>query len=76
MTSPGPRKALAESREPWSIRFCPSERQAITLAARQRGLDPSTFAHDLCLMGLMLVSTPSLMEAFIRHTATLVVTGP
>lgn len=63
--------ASAESKEGWVIRFAPCERAAITQAAMQRGLAPSTFAHDLSLMGLTLVSSPVLMESYIRETAVL-----
>lgn len=67
------RKPLAslQSKEVWSIRFAACEREAITAAAQQRGLDPSTFAHDLSLMGLNLLSSPVLMESYIRETAVL-----
>ena len=63
--------AHAESREPWTIRFAACERAAITEAAHHRGLDPSSFARDLSLMGLQLISHPVLMEAYVRETAVL-----
>ena len=62
---------MMESREPRSIRFCASEWAAIVEASRQRGIEPSTLARDLCLMGLTITQTPALMEAYVRGLAVL-----
>ena len=69
----GSRKPLAamESREPRSIRFSPAEWAAVTHAARARGTEPSALVRDLTMMALMIVSTPSLMEAHIRALTVL-----
>ncbi len=61
--------AVAQSRDPKSIRFCPAEWAAIAEAALLRGLEPSAFARDLCLMGLQVIETPALMEAYVRGLA-------
>lgn len=58
--------AAMESRDPKSIRFNPTEWAALTEAARQRGIEPSSFVRDLSMMALMIVSTPGLMEAHLR----------
>ena len=63
--------AHAESRDPKSIRFCPAEWSAITLAAQARGIEPSAFARDLSLMALMIVETPALMEAHLKTLSVL-----
>ena len=63
--------AHAESRDPKSVRYSPSEWAAIVEAARARGLEPSAFARDLSMMALMIVSTPALMEAHMRTVAVL-----
>jgi len=72
-TPPLDRKPLAamQSLQGWTIRYAPCERAAITDAARARGFDPSSYARDLSLMGLTLVESPTLMEAYIRETAVL-----
>jgi hypothetical protein len=62
--------AHAESRDPKSIRYCPAEWDAITLAAHARGIEPSAFARDLSLMALM-VETPALMEAHLKTLSVL-----
>lgn len=63
--------AASEAKEVWSIRFAPCERTTITDAAISRGLAPSEFAHDLCLIGLNVISSPTLMESYVRETAVL-----
>ena len=63
--------AHAESRDPKSVRYSPSEWAAIVEAARARGLEPSAFARDLSMMALMIVSTPMLMEAHMRTLTVL-----
>lgn len=67
------RKPLAsmESKEPWTIRYAPCERAAITHAALARGIDPSAFAREVSLIGLNVISTPDLMEAYLRTSAVL-----
>lgn len=67
------RKPLAsmESKEPWTIRFSPCERAAITEAAIARGLDPSAFAREVSLIGLNVICTPDLIEAYLRTSAVL-----
>ena len=67
------RKPLAtmESKEPWTIRYAPCERAAITHAAIARGLEPSAFAREVSLIGLNVISTPDLMEAYLRTSAVL-----
>jgi hypothetical protein len=60
-----------ESREPRSIRFAPAEWRAITDAATHRGTEPSALVRDLCMMALMIVSTPALMEAHLRAMAVI-----
>ena len=63
--------AHAESRDPKSVRYSPSEWAAIVEAAKLRGLEPSALARDLSPMGLMIVSTPALMEAHMRTLTVL-----
>lgn len=67
------RKPLAsmEARDPRSIRFCASEWNAVTEAARARGIEPAAFARDLCLMALMIVQSPTLMEAHLRSLSVI-----
>lgn len=60
-----------EARDPYSVRFAAGEWDAITTAARARGLTPRAFARDLCLMGLMIVSSPVLMEGHLQTLAVL-----
>jgi len=66
-----PPQMMMESREPRSIRFGPAEWAAITEAARARGTEPSALVRDLCMMALMIVSHPTLMEAHIKASAVL-----
>lgn len=63
-----PQKVL-ESRDPKSVRYTPTEWAAITEAARLRDADPAAFARDLSLMGLQVIETPALMEAYVKHLA-------
>lgn len=72
------RKPLAsmERRDPRSIRFCESEWNAIGLAARARGVEPAAFARDLCLMALMIVQSPALMEGHLRMLAVIRAESP
>jgi hypothetical protein len=60
-----------ESRDPRSIRFCASEWHAVTDAARARGMEPAAFARDLCLMALMIVQSPVLMEGHLRNLSVI-----
>ena len=62
------RKPLSsmEARDPHSLRFSAGEWSAIVTAARARGLEPAAFGRDLCLMALMIVESPVLMEAHLK----------
>ena len=52
-----------ESRDPHSIRFSPTEWQAITDAARLRGLEPAVFVRRLTIYALSVVSAQAAAEA-------------
>jgi len=69
--NPNPRKESVkmESREPWSIRFTPSERAAITAAATAKGVEPSRFARILALTGLRMHQAQAYVEEHTRATA-------
>lgn len=62
----GDRKPTAppmESREPKSIRFTPTEWEALADGARQRGLEPAVFARMLTMYALIIVQAPTFAEA-------------
>jgi hypothetical protein len=61
--------AAAESRDPHSIRYSPSEWEVFRVAARLRDQDPSVLVRECSLMGLMMLDTPALMEAYLKHLA-------
>ena len=60
-----------EARDPHSLRFCASEWNAIVVAAQARGLEPSAFARDCCMMGLMICESRVLMEAHLKTLSVL-----
>lgn len=60
--------AFAESRDAKSIRYSPSEWAVFVEQARVRDTDPSTLARECSLIGINVLSTPALMEAFVRHS--------
>ena len=55
--------APMESREPKSIRFTPTEWDALRDAAGRRGLEPAVFARMLAMYALSIVQAPTLAEA-------------
>jgi len=55
--------AAAESREPKSIRFTPSEWEEIATEARRRSLEPAVFVRMLALFALEDVTRSSRVEA-------------
>ena len=61
--------AVAESRDAHSIRYAPSEWAAFVEAAMLRDEEPSKFVRDCSLMGLMVLESPFLMEAYLKHLA-------
>ena len=58
-----PGAKIMQSREPKSIRFSPDEYEAITVAARRRGLEPAVFVRMLTMYGLSIAEAPTLAEA-------------
>lgn len=52
-----------ESRQARSIRFTPTEWEAICQAARARALEPSVFVRVLAMYALSIVQAPTLAEA-------------
>lgn len=52
-----------ESREPKSIRFTPTEWDAIRDAAARRSLEPAVFARLLTMYALSIVQATTLAEA-------------
>jgi hypothetical protein len=52
-----------ESRDPKSIRFTPTEWDAVSGAARRRGFEPAVFARMLTMYGLSIAEAPTLAEA-------------
>ena len=58
--------AFAESRDAKSIRYSPSEWQMFMESARARDTDPSTLARECSLIGINVLCTPALMEAYVR----------
>lgn len=59
------RRPLApmQSREPKSIRFTPVEWEALSAAARTRGLEPAVFVRMLTMYALTITQAPTLAEA-------------
>ncbi len=58
-----------ESREPRSIRYTPTEWEAITAAALARGLEPSRFARILSMTGLRVLDALEALEGYSRVSA-------
>lgn len=58
--------AAMESKDSHNIRFTESSWMLIEQTARERGLEPSAWARDLCLMMLTIVMDPELMEAHVK----------
>lgn len=58
--------AFAESRDAKSIRYSASEWRVFTEAALLRDVDPSTLVRECSLIGLNVLSTRTLMEAYVR----------
>lgn len=65
------RKPLApmESRDPHSIRFTPSEWEAICDAARERALEPAVFVRLLAMYALEDVTRATRVPASLGVTA-------
>lgn len=58
-----------ETREPWSFRFTPTERERITVADRQRGgNEPTVFGRKCTMLGLTLVEQWEALEDSLRTT--------
>lgn len=55
-----------ESREPRSIRYTPAEWRLFTEAALLRDVEPSALVRECSLIGLTVLTTRALMEAYIR----------
>lgn len=58
--------AFAASRDAKSIRYAVAEWQVFVDAAVARDVDPSTLARECSLIGINVLSNPSLMEAYVR----------
>ena len=58
--------AFAESRDAKSIRYAPAEWQVFVEAALLRDVEPSTLVRECSLIGLNVLSTRTLMEAYVR----------
>ena len=63
-----PRKPLAkvegpQSMEPHSIRFLDADWQALSEAARSRGLEPAVFVRMCALYGMQIICAPAIREA-------------
>lgn len=58
--------AFATSREAKSIRYAPAEWQVFVDAAVPRDVEPSTLVRECSLIGLTVLCTPALMEAYVR----------
>jgi len=58
--------AFAASRDAKSIRYAPAEWRVFVEAALLRDVEPSTLARECSLIGLNVLSTPALMEAYVR----------
>ena len=58
--------AFAESRDAKSIRYSASEWRVFTEAALLRDVEPSTLVRECSLIGLNVLSTRTLMEAYVR----------
>ena len=55
-----------EARDPHSLRFTGGEWNALVVAAQMRGVEPSAFARDCCMLGLMICESRVLMEAHLK----------
>ena len=58
--------AFAESRDAKSIRYAPGEWRMFVEAGLLRDVEPSTLARECSLIGINVLSTPALMEAYVR----------
>jgi hypothetical protein len=58
--------AFAASRDAKSIRYAAAEWQVFVDAAVLRDVDPSTLARECSLIGINVLSSPTLMEAYVR----------
>ncbi len=58
-----------EAREARSVRFCPSDWDRLTAAARVRGVEVSVLVRDCCLLGLSLLLDPTLLEEHVKATS-------
>jgi hypothetical protein len=61
---------VMESRSPRSIRYSDPEWQPFVESGLLRDIEPSTLARDCSFIGLTVLLTPALMEAFVRVTAS------
>lgn len=58
--------AAAESRDAKSVRYAPSEWQLFVTGAILRDSDPSKLARECSLIGITVLNTPPLLEAYCR----------
>lgn len=63
------RRPLAESREPRSIRFTPTEWRAFTVAAIARGLEVSAFVRECAIAGRHFIEADEAMRALKRASS-------
>lgn len=68
--------ARMESREPKSIRFTPSEWEAIHEAARQRGFEPAVFTRMLAIYALSIAQAPVFPEASLGMPTQMLAGSP
>ena len=60
-----------ESREPRTIRYAPAEWAVFVEAAHLRGVEPSALARECSLIGVNVICTRALLEAYVRITSSL-----
>ena len=64
-----PRDPVQESRDPHSIRFTPSEWDALCRGARRRGEEPSRFVRKLAMYALRIADVTAAREDSLGITA-------
>lgn len=60
-----------QSRAPRSVRASDAEWQPFEIAGRSRDMEASTLFRECAFIGLMVLETPALMEAYARTVTAL-----
>jgi hypothetical protein len=67
---------VPQSREPHSIRFTPTEWEAICGLARARLLEPAVLVRALAMYALSIVQAPGLAEAALGNPGQMLAGAP